>query len=490
MKSWFVLDLGIVVMEWVVQFLDGIESASALGKISRAMRAVRLLRVAKLHTLLSEVNIKAKIRSELTRTLLGICRIICVILVLNHFMACGFYGLHYLNEDSENWVKKNFDPSDAVGYRYWTSVHWSLTQFTPASMEVVPVNTSERIYAVCALLLALICFSSFVSSITSAMTRYGNSNMRQQQQRAALYRFLGQRSISTELVNRVWHYLHDRSELASQVRTSEEDVELFAVLPESLKVDLRYEMYLPTIAGHPLFREYSQLEPQAVRHICKTAIKEHSMTMREELFGDCVDVTHMVFVTEGLLTYSYPVTEDKDEKWAQAEVGKGQWACEVALWASSLSLVGPFVAATSSELVLVSVAEFVVVARRFPTSIGVLAEYADSFVQHAQREAKDCKWLASLCNDTEVVQDLTQRALDDHVAAALDAMGRLDERSTVSTHRQTHHSGSSASSEAAAPKRGIWSMMTGSLPLRRESPKSGGGGRNPIDRTGTAPALF
>mmetsp|Transcript_92130 Transcript_92130/g.264040 ORF Transcript_92130/g.264040 Transcript_92130/m.264040 type:complete len:230 (+) Transcript_92130:1395-2084(+) len=46
-----------------------------------------------------------------------------------------------------------------VGYAalvFWTSMHWSLTQFTPASMEVFPGTMAERTYSVVILLFAMV----------------------------------------------------------------------------------------------------------------------------------------------------------------------------------------------------------------------------------------------------------------------------------------------------------------------------------------------
>jgi len=418
LKSWFFLDLVIVTMDWQYHFLQSEGYASALGKVSRGLRAVRLLRVAKLQTLLSEVNLKAIIRSEVTRTLLGILKTICAILVLNHFMACGFYGLQYVHQMEHTWVAANFRPADNLSYRYWTSVHWSLTQFTPASMEVVPVNTFERCYAVAAVLLALMCISTFVSSVTSTMTKFGNRNLAQQHQSSVLYHFLGQRSISMDLVNRVWHYLNDRDVNYRQARTREEDVELFAFLPESLKLDLHCEMYMPALTWHPFFRQYSQLDAQAVRALCKSAIKEYSLRANEELFGDRagqVAVSHMFFLTEGVLMYSYPESEAQSCVWLQSEVHAGEWACEAALWAVSLSLAGPYVAAEDSELLLLSAAEFAAVARKFPQSSTFATEYGAAFMEYVKDESRECKWSGSLSNSRFHLQDLVTEVMSNLV---------------------------------------------------------------------------
>lgn len=106
----------------------------------------------------------------------------------------------------------------SLSYRYATSLHWSLTQFTPAAMEVYAKNLFERVYSVCVLLFALITFSSFVSSITNLMNHLRSINAQRLEQQKKLRLYLHQHGISSESVNRVWHYLHHRAVLNS-VRT-------------------------------------------------------------------------------------------------------------------------------------------------------------------------------------------------------------------------------------------------------------------------------
>ncbi len=91
-------------------------------------------------------------------------------------------SLHYVTpKDGKN-----------IWYRYSTALHWSITQFTPASMEVTPQNEYERFFTVCSstegdkhvwlcagrgiILSGMLIFSSFVSAITNAMNQLRNLN--------------------------------------------------------------------------------------------------------------------------------------------------------------------------------------------------------------------------------------------------------------------------------------------------------------------------
>lgn len=94
----------------------------------------------------------------------------------------------------------------ALRYQYTTSLHWSLTQFTPASMEVVPTNAPERTYTSCVIIFALVIFSSFVSAITGSVTALQQARERSLRNQMLLRRYLSERGVSTALVFRICHY--------------------------------------------------------------------------------------------------------------------------------------------------------------------------------------------------------------------------------------------------------------------------------------------
>merc|ERR1719499_204026 len=95
------------------------------------------------------------------------------ILTMNHFIACGWWltGKASLSLDLHSWITWGEPFQDfGVAYQYATSLHWTLTQFTPASMDVVARNVLERFYSIIVLLFAMVAFSSIVGTVTSSMT--------------------------------------------------------------------------------------------------------------------------------------------------------------------------------------------------------------------------------------------------------------------------------------------------------------------------------
>merc|ERR1719476_1336289 len=97
-------------------------------------------------------------------------------MVLNHVIACVWYLIGRLSmaEGLANWVEFGKVKGSAISYLYATSLHWSLTQFTPASMDISARNIWERLFSVMVLVFAMLVFSSIVASITSAMMKLRN----------------------------------------------------------------------------------------------------------------------------------------------------------------------------------------------------------------------------------------------------------------------------------------------------------------------------
>jgi len=414
LQSWFVLDIFLVGIDWVIIFFitnddnaAGGSRAARIGKIARGIRAIRLLRLMKFRVIMSDMT--TRFHSEETRTGLYITKLIIIIVFVNHFLGCGFYGLQFLvAEQGRTWVAANFEHAEHdTWYRYWTSLHWSLTQFTPASMEVNAVNTLERSYTVCVLLFALVTFSSFVSSITTAMTHLRTTNARKLEQDVRLRRFLTEHNTSAELTSRVIHFTHERAiQRGAQARTQESEVELFQVLPESLKEALRMEAYSPSIMVHPLMNILSTLDNEVIAELCKKAVSERRLVVQDELYGHGQEVTHTIFVINGFLSYTYILHGTDFADTLEAKT----WACEIALWASSPELSQAFVATRHTDLAMVKASEFRSIMQRKMIYIKSMFKYAAAFVQQVHQISVNCRSQSVMCNEFGDAKDRVELA--------------------------------------------------------------------------------
>ena len=64
----------------------------------------------------------------------------------------------------------NLDSKD-FWTKYLSALHWTLTQFMPATQNIAPNTASERIFAIVVVLIGLAVFSSFVSGVTNTVNQ-------------------------------------------------------------------------------------------------------------------------------------------------------------------------------------------------------------------------------------------------------------------------------------------------------------------------------
>merc|ERR1711953_827348 len=107
-----------------------------------------MVRSFKLHSVLQQLVIC--IKSEYVRTIVKILLMVIFILLANHYTACGWYLLATLDETNTNWTTRGTAAlnNGNLSYLYMTALHWSLTQFTPAAMDISANNDTERIYSI------------------------------------------------------------------------------------------------------------------------------------------------------------------------------------------------------------------------------------------------------------------------------------------------------------------------------------------------------
>lgn len=298
-RTWLSLDLLILVPEWY-QLLrrssaqaDLVDSVGAL-KAVRFIRVLRLLRLVKLDKILRDMQ--ARINSNLFLLALEILRMISCLSILIHFIACFWYGL---GAKEDGWVAHTGLVDAPFSLKYLTAVHWSLTQFH-GSMEVSPTNVQERLVAVLVLVVALILFSSFLSSITHMMMQLSSLRHERTLHLRALYCFLDDHHISSELSVRVKKYVECKHPEQQQ---KEHDVEFLKLLPKQLMMDLHEEVRAPILSENTFFFHIYCSHPRAVRQLCHDAVHPGNFHGEDIVFVNGDSGTRMFFVEYGSLRY-------------------------------------------------------------------------------------------------------------------------------------------------------------------------------------------
>lgn len=435
LRTWLAFDASVVSVDWMCAVAENWSGSDDLGnnrvgylrfgRFGRFLRMLRLLRLLKVHGMITDIF--ERIHSEFVRIIFGIANILIFIILINHVLACGWYmvGTRSFEAGYPSWVVTADLADRTTAYNYTTSVHWSLTQFTPASMEVVPKNTFERTYTVCTLLFAMVTFSSFVSSITNAMTRLRNLNSDSVEKATVLRQYLKENRIPGEVCNRIWAWLQ-YTEDTSKSRTHEKQVAILPILPAVLQTELHRVIYKPLLDKHPWFARFARSNMDAMRGLYRCLV-EVGLTFGKELFHTGQHADRMWFVFSGNLRYlrdgevvaqSWEVEQcaelvkrsssyfDHSDSQTPVTVGPGQWASEHPLWIQ-WNHVGQLVGMSHCELFAVEAQKFQDLMQYELHGIWQAAKYARAFYSFLNwsRVALSDVWA-----DLVVLDDMADRA--------------------------------------------------------------------------------
>lgn len=370
-------------------------------RIIRLLRALRLLRLVKLQSKFAELV--QHIRSEVLETMAGLARMTCSMLMLAHYIACGWYAVGRYLEADMTWLLANEMDQNDVWYCYTTSLHWAVTQFTPAGMEVHPYNSVERIFTVLILLCSLVFFSSCLSGASQAITQLRNINAEQRKQNVLLRKYLRESRVSYDLGKRIWGFLQ-HNHYAYQKRVHEKDIVILNVCPALLVRDLRKEVFAPSIIRHPFFFQYSVSEPWMLADICM-AITEITLSYQEELFARGDPGVAMYFISTGHMGYTTKRLYRNLGMQHERDVGGGDWACEAALWVKWQHL-GWLLATTSCELFRMHGDKFRQTLEE--TALNAPQMYAEAFLTVATKHGA----ISDVWDDFDSVQEMAQHSFE------------------------------------------------------------------------------
>ncbi|CAK9039765.1 cGMP-gated cation channel alpha-1 (Cyclic nucleotide-gated cation channel 1) (Cyclic nucleotide-gated channel alpha-1) (CNG channel alpha-1) (CNG-1) (CNG1) (Cyclic nucleotide-gated channel [Durusdinium trenchii] len=304
--SWFFLDLLVISIDVGLMLLQeamsgGWRSARFLRTL-RLLRLLRLLRVAKLQQQLT--LLANRFLSAHAFMVMKVVAGLLMILAINHIIACCWFGIgSHAEVDGKSWILRSDLNKDDFAEAYAASIHWALTQFTPATNNIAPDNAVERFFAVWVILLAMGVFSSFISSITSTVSSLRTYRQEQSKKQSQLLRFFNERNLSTDLYSRVQEVV--RRQGLFEVRLKETEVTLFSGVPQRLLILMHEEMFLPSVNALGFWPMWSHFEDQNFfRDVCHIAIKEHVVTPGQDAFMPGTDCQEVYVIQSGTMQYS------------------------------------------------------------------------------------------------------------------------------------------------------------------------------------------
>ncbi|CAE7222718.1 KCNH6, partial [Symbiodinium pilosum] len=170
-RGWLIPDIIVLSLDIVIFIVFGVSSSTEGDdslpsfRIARALRLMRFARLLRLHKMWHLVDdLLDRVKTDSFLLTIKIVRSLAVVLAINHYVSCAFLAMALLfEEQSLTWLV--LADLDQVPFttQYLSALHWSLTQFMPATNNIAPNSATERVFAIFVVLIGLAVFSSFIS---------------------------------------------------------------------------------------------------------------------------------------------------------------------------------------------------------------------------------------------------------------------------------------------------------------------------------------
>jgi len=456
MRSWFLVDFCTVTCDWLTLVFVFIASASednlTLARAFRVARVARGTRIVILIRLLRNSRRALKMgKFSFTGTgqiLLQVMKILLFILWVNHVFSCIWYltGRAALSgvlhaDTNQSWLDLPVGDTTfenvGVAFQYTSCMHWSMTQMTPGSMEIVPQNSYERAFNIFCLVFGLLFGTTLVGQISSKMVQFNMSRQVELRRTDELRRFLRENNVAAALALRIQRQSADR--MQDKSRLSEQDVEDIKHLSAHLRLLLRQEIFIPHLVRHPLFSSWGARDPSAVKDLCSSGLVcFECLAPGHDLFTSKHSMDRAYLFLRGRAVYScHKVEDDEEEEEAQAreqsvkgkrafssiragqpshktsssaskltslgamtlEAPQGAWICESALWMEWVAL-GNLEALRQCEFVSIMSTAVIDMLKHHPKIADITIGW--------------CQALHELFASTKVLQDHDWEMYSDH----------------------------------------------------------------------------
>jgi len=413
LRTWFVIDVLVLGPDWFLKILAATAEGSSttaqdrangrLDDVANALRSLRVLRVVRLLRLLKlqrAMNlVYDTLDSEYVFILFTLLKLTCLISVLNHVIACIWYatGRISMEQGELNWLENSATDkppiiNGSLVYQYTTSLHWSLTQFTPASMDTFARNVPERIVSIVVVFFASIGFSSIVGSVTNSVAQLQALHGNSRRQFWLLRKYLNEKQIFEPTRSRLFQFLEHEVEKRRQ-DVKAEDVKLLPLLSSPLENLLSYELNKGPIKGHPFFGRLELHMQPIMYRFCHAALKHKHFAIHDTCFRASEESKYMWFIIEG--SFNYTLRGD------MYQLSTGSWLAEPAIWTAAWWHRGKLqVSSTSGRLAYVSPAALASCCKVHPRPWLYARKYGIKFVKTLNESEVPISDLPTVDTDT------------------------------------------------------------------------------------------
>lgn len=384
--TWGIFDLGLVIMGWLFILLDLLEddgSSTDLIAWSRTLRAIRFLRFVRVLRWLKLRGVteafKELFHSNIAFFYYSLCSAGLRLLILNHLLACCWWGVALMNPD-ENWARDSGFWDAPVLDQYLTSLNWSFAMLGVGLSSIRSTNTLEIAFFVIVAFRSLMTYATLVSSITSLTSQLSKIKEDETMEFRMLRSYMAHNNIGAELSHKILRFLQHQYHLRQEAKSAHANVPLLQLLSPTLRRELEFARNSGAMEKLDFINELLPTDDLQVLQVMQD-LAVHAMTdlvaaTKDVIFLCGRTAEHAFLKISGPLSYFYS-QEDEEKQFAVTEES---WLSEICLWTNWV-YQGDLVAEDVSSLVLLEVGSFCRIVSQCATTHRRAIRYCSHFLQ-------------------------------------------------------------------------------------------------------------
>lgn len=381
LKTWFLPDFVVTTIDITLE-ASGSGRASASTRVLRLLRLFRVVRLGKLSRFAS--FLRDRFESEVAYTQFTLFLVIFSMMLMEHVIACGWFGIGSLDAESETWLNHSGALHSSFGIQYTSSLRWAFSHLGIGGTNIEAVSELEGLYSIIVGLVSLITFSTVISSMTSLVSTLQNKRMEETQQFGLLRRFIRVNKIPENLGQRVTRFLHFTYHERS---ANSEDPYILDFLSKSLQAELRLARYHEHLSKLPFLASLLTNDMQSLQegHVVQTLARQ-SVSVLDSAEDD------VIFCTGNVAVASYSIMQGSVfylQNGAEGRNPNGCWISEMCLW-TPWAHVGDLVSANFSRILAIHVKEFCNIICEAPAVQVQAHGYALEYVEKLKSELQLC----------------------------------------------------------------------------------------------------
>lgn len=387
MRTWMPLDVTLVSLDWIFVIME-IAGVSNLNSVAQLSRTIRFLRFLRLVRILRWVKLRrmAEMFQELVQSqsagvifslVFGIARL----LILNHLVACAWFGLSRIQE-SNDWVRSNNLTDASSLHKYLICLNWAFAQLGVGLSDITPATTLETFFSVLIAFRSLITCTTLISRMTSLMTALIKTKEDEEREFRLLRSYLVYNEIPHSLGQKVTRFLQHQFNLRMQAKSADVHVPLLELLSHRLQGELQFARHQKSLfqlefLDHLMHEKDLQIV-HAMQELSTNAIMSLPVAGRDIIFlgGNLAGKSYLI------LSGEFVYYHEKGKVMLDNDAG---WIAEMCLWTPWVYL-GDLLARDVSRIVCLDAAMFGQILSQCGPAQDYAKEYSRHFIQGMRRK--------------------------------------------------------------------------------------------------------